>query len=99
MLRDSLNRLQAYIKLLKFMAQPTRRDEVWVTVWKFSDAAKYSTRLALKENHSLSEANILINTNSPMANDNFNETNILNRFNSPPQGRFLSQENIGKVSF
>ena len=34
-----------------------------------------------------------------MANENFNETNILNRFNSPPQGRFLSQENIGKDSF
>ena len=99
MLGDSLNRLQAYIKLLKFMVQPTRRDEEWVMVWKFSDATKSSTRLALKENHSLSEANILIDTIGPMPNDNFNETNILNRFNSPPQGRFLSQENIDKDSF
>ena len=38
--------------------------------------------------------------NCPYAyDDNFNETNILNRFNTPPQGRFLSQENIGKDSF
>ena len=34
-----------------------------------------------------------------MVNDNFNEANILNRSESLSQGRFLSQQNIGKDSF